>query len=77
MQDDRPRFIKRVARPRTTYAYQVRDAALWRLKFARPISLTATRRAGSILASHAQRRFPTDVTIAGEESGAFRCTTLL
>ncbi len=75
--DGTSRVVERVAQPKTTYAYQVRDRSLWRQRFDRPIFTLATRSAGSIIAAHATNRFATDVTIDGEQSGLFCFTTLL
>lgn len=75
--DGTSRVLERVALPKTTYAYQVRDRALWRQRFDRPIFTLATRSAGTIIAAHATNRFATHVTIDGEQSGLFCFTTLL
>lgn len=45
------------------YEYRLREPALWRTRFSSPILSLATRRAGSILVSHASSRFATDVAI--------------
>ncbi|MBV1800071.1 hypothetical protein KSF81_25155 [Siccirubricoccus sp. G192] len=76
MLDGTTRIVERVARPRTSYAYQVQDRALWRTNFDRPIFTLATRSAGSVIAGHAESRFATEVTMDGEESGLF-CFTIL
>ncbi|WP_144186405.1 hypothetical protein [Elioraea rosea] len=75
--DGTSRVVERVAQPKTTYAYQLRDRTLWRQRFDRPIFTLATRSAGSIIAAHATNRFATDVTIDGEQSGLICFTTLL
>lgn len=74
--DGTARVVERVARPRTTYAYQVRDHTLWRTTFPRPIFTLATRSAGALVTGHATNRFATQVTFDGEPS-ALVCFTML
>lgn len=74
--DGTARVVERVARPRTIYAYQVQDRALWRTTFPRPIFTLATRSAGELVAGHATNRFATQVMFDGEPS-ALVCFTMV
>ncbi|MGG5820599.1 AraC family transcriptional regulator [Falsiroseomonas sp. HW251] len=53
------------------YGYQLRDRALWRMRFNEPIFAMASRSAGTIEACFAENRFSTDVRLSGDESGNF------
>lgn len=53
------------------YAYQLRDRALWRMRFNESIFAMADRRAGTIDACFAENRFSTEVTLSGGESNNF------
>lgn len=75
--DGTSRVIERVAEPSCTYKYQLQDRALWRTNFKMPIFSLATRGAGSILASYAENRFATGVSVDGEGGNLFCFTTLL
>ena len=75
--DGTSRVIERVAEPTCTYKYQLQDRALWRTNFKMPIFSLATRSAGSILASYAENRFATGISVDGEGGNLFCFTTLL
>lgn len=53
------------------YGYQLRDRALWRMRFNEPIFTMADRCAGTIEACFAENRFSTEVTLSGNESSMF------
>jgi len=59
------------------YTYQLQDPVLWRRRFKQPIFTLATREAGSILASYADSRFATAVSVDGDEGSLFCFTTML
>ena len=71
------RVIEHLPEPTCVYKYQLQDRALWRTKFKSPIFSLATRSAGSILASYAENRFATGVSIDGDGGDLFCFTTLL
>ncbi|WP_172716993.1 MULTISPECIES: helix-turn-helix domain-containing protein [Neorhizobium] len=71
------RVTERVVRSSRVYTYQLRDRALWRMRFDRPIFTLATRGAGSLLASYADSSFATDVSVDGDEGDLFCFTTML
>ncbi|QCI63676.1 AraC family transcriptional regulator [Phreatobacter stygius] len=75
--DGTSRVSERVAKSSRIYRYQLQNSALWRMQFDRPIFTLATRGAGSIIASYADSRFATEVSIDGDEGGLFCFTTLL
>jgi AraC-like DNA-binding protein len=74
--DSRSRLRDRLAGTSREYRYQLRDPALWRMRFDQPIFTLATRAVGGIVASHGEGRFATEVSIEGE-SDFFCITTLL
>jgi AraC-like DNA-binding protein len=69
--DGTTRVVGRTAEPRRFYNYQLRDRALWSMKFESPIFSMATRNAGSILASYVGNRYATDVSIDGDDGDIF------
>lgn len=71
------RVSERVVRSSRVYTYQLRDRALWRMRFDQPIFTLATRGAGSILASCVDSSFATDVSVDGDEGDLFCFTTML
>src|SRR4051794_35758501 len=75
--DGMSRVMERVAKPSTVYRYQLQEPALWRAKFDAPVFTLATRSTGSIVATLAENRYATQVSIEGEESGLFCFTTVL
>ena len=74
--DARSRVSHRFAGTSRAYRYQLRDRALWRMRFDDPIFSRATRGAGAIVVSHGESRFATEVSIEGE-GDLFCFTTLL
>jgi AraC-like DNA-binding protein len=74
--DSRSRVSDRLPGSSRDYRYQLRDRALWRMRFDSPIFSIAIRSAGAILASHGEGRFATEVSLDGEESDVFGFTTL-
>lgn len=75
--DGSSRVSERVAESSRVYRYQLQDRALWRMKFASPIFSLATRSAGSILVSHADSSFATEVSVDGDEGDLFCFSTML
>ena len=75
--DSRSRVSDRLPGSSRDYRYQLRDRALWRMRFDSPIFSIAIRSAGPVLASHGEGRFATEVSLDGEESDVFGFTTLL
>ncbi|MDB5415159.1 MAG: AraC family transcriptional regulator [Rubritepida sp.] len=75
--DGSSRVSERVVASNRVYRYQLRDSALWRSKFVKPIFRLATRTAGSILTSYADSRFATEVFVDGDEGDLFCFTTML
>lgn len=75
--DDRSRVSERFLESSRVYKYQLRDRALWRMRFDRPIFSLAERSAGSILATYGDSSFATEVSVDGEEGDLFCFTTLL
>jgi AraC-like DNA-binding protein len=75
--DRRSRVSNRLPESSRAYRYQLRDRALWRMRFDSPIFGLATRSAGPILASHGASRFATEVSIEAGQSDNFCFTTLL
>ena len=75
--DGRSRVSNRLPGSSRDYRYQLRDRALWRMRFDNPIFSIAIRSAGPILASHGEGRFATEVSLDDEESDAFGFTTPL
>ena len=75
--DGTSRVMERVAKPSTVYRYQLQDRALWRTKLNTPVFTLASRGAGSVVATFAENRYATEVSIEGQESGLFCFTTLL
>lgn len=53
------------------YEYQLRDRALWRMRFNEPIYAVAERSAGAIGVSFAENRFNTEVVFGGDEGRLF------
>jgi AraC-like DNA-binding protein len=53
------------------YEYRLRDRALWRRRFDRPIFALADRGAGAIAVCFAENRFGTEVTLGGDEASMF------
>jgi AraC-like DNA-binding protein len=53
------------------YAYQLRDRALWRMRFDKPIFTLADRSAGTIGVCFAENRFSTKVALGGDKSNVF------
>lgn len=75
--DGTSRVSEQVAESSRFYRYRLRDRALWHKRFDRPIFSLATRSAGSIVASHADSRFATEVLVDGDQGSLFCFTTLL
>ena len=75
--DGRSRVSDRLPEPSRIYKYRLRDRALWRMRFDRPIFSLATRSEGAVLASFADSSFATEVSIDGNEGDLFCFTTLL
>ncbi|UPY37868.1 AraC family transcriptional regulator [Sediminicoccus sp. KRV36] len=69
--DSRSRVSDRLPGSSRDYRYKLRDRALWRMRFDTPILAVAIRSAGSILASHGESRFETEVSMKGGESDVF------
>lgn len=69
--DSRSRVSDRFPAPSRMFKYQLRDRALWRTRFDTPIFGLAVRVAGSILGSHGENRFATDICIDGEPDDCF------
>ncbi|WP_158287714.1 helix-turn-helix transcriptional regulator [Falsiroseomonas bella] len=74
--DARSRVSDRLPGRGRDYRYRLRDRALWHRRFEAPIFTLATRSAGSILVSHGESRFATEVAIEGE-SDLLCLTTML
>lgn len=53
------------------YEYQLRDRALWRMRFDKPIFTLAERQGGEIEVCFAENSFSTEVTLTGDESSVF------
>jgi AraC-like DNA-binding protein len=68
---------ERVAQSSRVYRYQLRDRALWHMRFERPIFSLATRSAGSILVSHVDNRFASDIAVDGDDGNLFCFTMML
>jgi AraC-like DNA-binding protein len=75
--DGTTRVIERTAEPSRFYNYQLRDRALWPMRFKSPIFSMASRNAGSILATYVGNRFATDISIDGEDGDLFCFTAPL
>ncbi|MBW4657019.1 MAG: hypothetical protein KME20_28825 [Kaiparowitsia implicata GSE-PSE-MK54-09C] len=71
------RVFERATQSGRIFTYQLQDPALWRERFKQPIFTLATREAGSILASYADSRFATAVSVDGDEGGLFCFTTII
>jgi AraC-like DNA-binding protein len=69
--DSRSRVSDRLPGSSRDYRYQLCDRALWRRRFDNPILSVAIRSAGSILASHGESRFATEVAVQGEDSDVY------
>lgn len=67
----RSNMSTRLPGPSQFYNYQLRDRALWRMRFNEPIFTLADRSAGTIGVCLAENRFSTEVTLSGNESSVF------
>lgn len=68
---DSSRISARLPGASQQYDYQLRDRALWRMRFNEPIFAMANRSAGTIEACFAENRFSTEVRLSGDESSNF------
>ena len=75
--DVRSRVSERLPGQSRTYKYQLRDPALWRMRFDQPIFGIAIRSAGAILASQASSRFSTEVLVDGNADELFSFATIV
>jgi AraC-like DNA-binding protein len=69
--DSRSRVSDRFPTPSRMFKYQLRDRGLWRMRFDTPIFGLAVRVAGSILGSHGESRFATDICVDGAPDDCF------
>lgn len=68
---------ERAAQSSRIYTYELRDPTLWCQRFSQPIFTLASRHAGTILASYADSRFATAVSVDGDDGGLYCFTTML
>lgn len=73
--DSRSRVSDRLPGSSRDYRYRLLDRALWRKRFDASIFNVAIRSAGSLLVSHGESRFATEVAMDGEESDVFGFST--
>jgi AraC-like DNA-binding protein len=65
------RISTRLPASSQNYEYQLRDRALWRMRFDEPIYSLAERRAGAIGVSFAENRFSTEVALDSDSGRVF------